>query len=183
MNKHLSVAVLLLSLAACAPRHEPEQPTKNANAPVIPAPSAPPAVTNTAAPAPQPQPAAKTPTIDPKSTEAAEELVRHFAALLNSGSFDEAYMLLGPNAPPRSQFDRRFSSYANLKVSVGRPGEEEGAAGSIYVSVPLTVSGTAAGKAVSRSAGAILRRVNDVPGSTEAQRHWHIERIDWGGAA
>ena len=24
----------------------------------------------------------------------------------------------------------------------------------------------------------ILRRVNDVPGSTEAQRHWHIERID-----
>ena len=22
------------------------------------------------------------------------------------------------------------------------------------------------------------RRVNDVPGSTEAQRHWHIERIE-----
>jgi hypothetical protein len=25
--------------------------------------------------------------------------------------------------------------------------------------------------------------VNDVPGSTEAQRHWHIERIDWGSGA
>ena len=25
----------------------------------------------------------------------------------------------------------------------------------------------------------ILRRVNDVPGSTEAQRRWHIERIEW----
>jgi hypothetical protein len=25
----------------------------------------------------------------------------------------------------------------------------------------------------------ILRRVNDVPGSTEPQRRWHIERIDW----
>jgi len=24
----------------------------------------------------------------------------------------------------------------------------------------------------------ILRRVNDVPGSTEAQRRWHIERIE-----
>jgi hypothetical protein len=35
---------------------------------------------------------------------------------------------------------------------------------------------------VSRSGKAILRRVNDVPGSTEAQRHWHIERIDWGSA-
>jgi hypothetical protein len=27
----------------------------------------------------------------------------------------------------------------------------------------------------------VLRRVNDVPGSTEAQRRWHIERIDWSG--
>jgi hypothetical protein len=24
----------------------------------------------------------------------------------------------------------------------------------------------------------VVRRVNDVPGSTEAQRRWHIERID-----
>jgi hypothetical protein len=24
----------------------------------------------------------------------------------------------------------------------------------------------------------ILRRVNDVPGSTEAQRRWHIERVE-----
>ena len=109
--------------------------------------------------------------------------MRHFVALLNSGSFDEAYMLLGPNAPPRSQFDRRFSSYAHLNVSIGQPGDQEGAAGSIYLSVPLTVSGTAGGRFVSRSATAILRRVNDVPGSTEAQRHWHVERIDWGGAA
>jgi hypothetical protein len=29
----------------------------------------------------------------------------------------------------------------------------------------------------------ILRRVNDVPGSTEAQRRWHIERIDISGAS
>jgi hypothetical protein len=25
-----------------------------------------------------------------------------------------------------------------------------------------------------------LRRVNDVDGSTQAQRRWHIERIEWG---
>ena len=30
-----------------------------------------------------------------------------------------------------------------------------------------------------RPADIILRRVNDVPGSTEAQRRWHIERIEW----
>jgi hypothetical protein len=28
----------------------------------------------------------------------------------------------------------------------------------------------------------ILRRVNDVPGSTEAQRRWHIERIELNAA-
>ena len=26
----------------------------------------------------------------------------------------------------------------------------------------------------------MLRRVNDVDGSTQAQRRWHIERIEWG---
>jgi hypothetical protein len=129
------------------------------------------------------QPTAKQPTIDPKSSEAAQDLVRHFATLLNGGKFDEAYMLLGPGAPPRNRFDRDFSRYSDLNVTLGTPGDQEGAAGSIYLSVPMTVSGKADGKHTSRSATAILRRVNDVPGSTEAQRHWHIERIDWGSAA
>jgi len=28
-------------------------------------------------------------------------------------------------------------------------------------------------------AAVVLRRVNDVPGSTEAQRRWHIENINF----
>ena len=35
------------------------------------------------------------------------------------------------------------------------------------------------GQPFRRPADVILRRVNDVPGSTEAQRRWHIERIEW----
>jgi hypothetical protein len=126
---------------------------------------------------------ATAPTVDPKSSEAAEELVRSFAGLLNRGDLEGAYMLLGPGAGPRDEFQRRFSRFSGLRVTVGAAGGQEGAAGSIYLSVPLTVSGAVDGKHVSRSATAILRRVNDVPGSTEAQRHWHIERIDWGAAA
>ena len=179
MKTHAYLTFPLVALASCGPQHQPEQPTRNTNSPVLPAPSAPPAVQNSAEAAPA-TPTAKAPTVDPKSTEAAEELVRSFARLLNSGKFNEAYMLLGAGAPPRSQFDRQFSRYSNPDVTLGRAGDQEGAAGSIYVSVPLTVSGNAAGKRTSRSATAILRRVNDVPGSTEAQRHWHIERIDWG---
>ena len=155
------------------------------------APSAPPPTTHEEAkteatvPLPRTGPDAKTPLapvklpIDPKSSQAAEELVRGFARLLNEGKLDEAYMLLGPGAPPRAAFDRDFARFPARSVRVGRAGGQEGAAGSIYMSVPLTVSGTADGKRVTRSADVVVRRVNDVPGSTEAQRRWHIERIDW----
>lgn len=181
MKLDFSFGLCALALASCGPQRQPQQPTGNQTSPVVPAPSAPPVVTNT--PAPAPEATAKAPVTDPKSTQAAADLVQGFVELLNQRKFDEAYMLLGPGAPPRAGFDRRFSSYSDLKVTAGAPGDQEGAAGSIYLSIPLTVSGTADGKHRSRSATAVLRRVNDVPGSTEAQRHWHIERIDWGSGA
>jgi hypothetical protein len=112
--------------------------------------------------------------VDPKSTRAALDIAGKFADLLNARKFDEAYMLLGPGAPPRAEFEGEFAKDAKLHVTVGEPGAQEGAAGSSYLSVPLRVSG--------RAATLILRRVNDVPGSTEAQRRWHIERFEWGNA-
>jgi hypothetical protein len=177
---HSANFCLVLALVSCGPAHQPQQPRNNAASPTIPAPSAPPGVSNTPAPAPRGNEAtAQTaPTVDPKSPRAAELLVASFTRLLNEGKLGEAYMLLGPGAPPRSEFDGRFSHYSHL-VTAGKAGEPEGAAGSIYIEVPLTISGTENGHHVDRSANAVLRRVNDVPGSTEEQRHWHIERIDW----
>ncbi|HEX5238892.1 MAG TPA: hypothetical protein VFW39_10580 [Sphingomicrobium sp.] len=182
--KHSAAFCLVLALASCGPPHKAEHATNNAAAPVLPAASAPPGVSNTPAPATVANQAAASkeqtaPTVDPKSPEAAELLVASFASLLNRGKLAEAYMLLGPGASPRSEFDARFSAYSHLKVRTGKAGQAEGAAGSIYIEVPLTISGTEKGKRVERSASAVLRRVNDVPGSTEEQRHWHIERIDW----
>jgi hypothetical protein len=148
-------------------------PVSNQVRPIVPAPGTGPDARTPLAPV--------RPAIDPKSTEAAVQLVRGFVQLLNQRKFDDAYMLLGPNAPPRRAFDHDFARLSDLEVRQGAAGDQDGAAGSIYLSVPLTVSGTADGKRVRRSAEAVLRRVNDVPGSTEAQRHWHIERIDWTG--
>lgn len=176
MKMRVSFAATMLMLGSCGPQRQAQEPANYATAPAQPEASAQPAVTNTAPPA---RPAPK-PTVDPKSSEAAEELVRSLVGLLNEGKFNEAYMLLGPNAPPRAEFDNDFSRYSDLQVTAGAAGDQEGAAGSIYLSLPLTVSGRLAGKRSSRGATAILRRINDVPGSTEAQRHWHIERIDWG---
>jgi len=98
--------------------------------------------------------------------------------LLNERKFDEAYMLLGAIAPPRKDFDRQLLGHTHVTQSAA--GNQEGAAGSVYVSVPLTFGADEGRK---RHATVVLRRVNDVPGSTEAQRHWHIERIDWGAGA
>ena len=64
-------------------------------------------------------------------------------------------------------------------MEIGKPGDMEGAAGSSYITVPAVFYGkTKAGGSFRRGANVILRRVNDVPGSTEAQRRWHIERVE-----
>jgi hypothetical protein len=135
--------------------------------------------------APQASPAASPslprprPILDPKSSEAAVQLAQKFVDLLNDRKFDEAFMLLGPNAPARSEFDSSWAKTDKLHVKLEEPGDQEGAAGSIYLSIPLQVTGTRNGKPVHFGPKLILRRVNDVPGSTEAQRHWHIEHVDW----
>jgi hypothetical protein len=64
----------------------------------------------------------------------------------------------------------------NTRLEIGELGQTEGAAGSIYTTVPVVFYGDG----FRRPASVILRRLNDVPGSTEEQRRWHIERIDWG---
>jgi hypothetical protein len=168
----------MLALAGCGRVEERQQesnrtpavPAFNEAQPAVPAPG-------TGSDARTPLAPVK-PAIDPKSTEAAQELVRGFVRLINAGKLNEAYMLLGPTAPPRKDFDRQLEGYTH--ATQGAAGDQEGAAGSIYLSVPLTLSSDDGRK---REATVILRRVNDVPGSTEAQRRWHIDRIDWGEAA
>lgn len=162
MNRTVGLGLVVVLLAGCWSEPQPRkvQPTPPEAQPV------------TITPPPRP-------TIDPKSSEAAEELVRGFVRLLNEGKIADAYMLLGPNAPPRAEFESGWKSYSNLRVTSGAAGAQDGAAGSIYVSVPLTITGKVQGKDVRRSATVVVRRINDVPGSTEAQRRWHIDRIDY----
>jgi hypothetical protein len=45
--------------------------------------------------------------------------------------------------------------------------------------VPVVIYGRLkSGAEVHEKGQAVLRRVNDVPGSTATQRHWHISRIE-----
>jgi len=117
--------------------------------------------------------------IDPKSVEAAGQVVQHYGALIEQGHWT-ASRKLWSSAETAKAFERSFRNDADVHIQIGELGEPEGAAGSIYEMEPVTFYGKInSGGAYRRSATIALRRVNDVPGSTEAQRRWHIERIDW----
>jgi hypothetical protein len=110
--------------------------------------------------------------IDPKSVEAAAQVVERYADLVENGRATEAESLWSDMAAA-SAFTRHLDS--RLRVEIGRLGRTEGAAGSIYTTIPVVFSGDPRRK----RAEVVLRRINDVPGSTEAERHWHIVRIDF----
>lgn len=130
-------------------------------------------------PSDRPQAAYDGARVDPKSTAAAAVVVQRYGALIARHRFAEARSLWG-DAASAAAFESVLRQFIEAHVEVGEPGESEGAAGSIYVTVPAIFSGPGShGSALRRSAKVILRRVNDVPGSTEAQRRWHIQRIEW----
>jgi hypothetical protein len=186
MMKSGSMLVSMVLLGLCACNRQPEQPASNA--PAMPTnttiPQAQESPNANAAPLNAPAPLAepKGP-IDLKSTEAAGQVVQHYGALIEQRRFGEAETLWGDADTARS-FAAELKRYPEAHLEIGDLGEPEGAAGSIYVTMPVTFYGKQANRdSFRRKADVILRRVNDVPGSTEQQRRWHIERIEWGAAA
>jgi hypothetical protein len=118
--------------------------------------------------------------IDPTSTEAAGQVVQNYGALVEQQRWKEANELWGDPATA-AKMEAALQAYPVVHLEIGNLGHTEGAAGSIYVTMPVILYGDdKAGQPFRYPAEAVLRRANDVPGSTEAQRRWHIERIDWG---
>jgi len=118
--------------------------------------------------------------IDPRSLEAAGQVVQHYGALVEQDDFLKAERLWSDLDAARSFAVALDARFKDVHLEIGELGATEGAAGSIYTTVPVTFYGTSErGKPLRMPADVILRRANDVPGSTERQRRWHIERIDW----
>ena len=196
---HLGTAAALAMLAACN-QPQPQNTTVEANVaiPEASGPSAPePAPAAPTAPQPPTPPPPPAPPVaanvaeanaaepaapDYKSVDAALDVARQFADLVSARKFDQAYALLGGRGGFASvaDFRRHFAPYSDLSLTIldSPPPDPEGAAGSIYLSVQAQMSGMDAGRRVHHPATITLRRVNDVPGSTEAQRHWHVEGFD-----
>jgi len=185
----------MLTIAACSSRAPEPEPgnvvnratvENTAEGDVVPADSTP-APINGAPGTPGGLPDDRTPLeepsgpIDPRSAEGAGQVVQRYGGLLEQRKFAEARLLWGDGGRSsgltEAQFVDAYDKYASIHSEVGKPTDMEGAAGSSYITVPFRLYGTLKSGGEFNMVGPLtLRRVNDVPGSTEEQRRWHIEK-------
>lgn len=107
------------------------------------------------------------------SAQAAARVLETYFALVESGRSAEAAKLRRDG----QVYD--VKPFARLNTQIGAPGRVEGAAGSLFVEVPVVLYGRfVTGGEYHASGKATLRRVNNVPGATAEQLEWRIEKIE-----
>ncbi len=109
------------------------------------------------------------------SAEAAVGVVKRYYAALGRHDYRAAHVLW-PTGPAADALRRGYAHTVSTRVTPVPPFTTEGAAGSSYAEIKVTVDARLTDGTRQRFTGSYtLRRVNDVDGSTAAQRRWHIE--------
>ena len=121
-----------------------------------------------------------TPTVDPKSPEAAIAVLKDYFRLVGERIFVEAHKLWTTGSElSDGAFAASFDPYRDYRGIITGSGRMEGAAGSSYFEVPVEVTGRLKSGERFRQTGTFtLRRVNDVPGATPEQLQWRIYKTD-----
>ena len=113
--------------------------------------------------------------VDPKGPDGARQVVQRYASLIEGGKIAEAQTAWGKGIEQGVLAPARLAALHGIHLEVGKPYDQEGAAGSSYIMVPLTLTATDKASKPIRYAGPItLRRVNDVDGASAAQLRWHM---------
>lgn len=102
-------------------------------------------------------------------------VVRHYYAALAARDYRAAWRLWN-GGQGYAAFRRGYARTASTRVTPLPPFTTEGAVGSVYAEIRVRVDARLIDGTRQRYVGSYtLRRVNDVDGSTPAQRRWHIE--------
>lgn len=109
-----------------------------------------------------------------ESVAAAVGVVRAYYAAVSRHDYRAAYTLWHGHRS-YAEFRRGYAQTVRTTVTPIPPFKSEGAAGSIYTTVTVRVEALLrSGRHQHFTGSYVLRRVNDVPGSTSGQRRWHI---------
>ncbi|MES1956371.1 hypothetical protein SAHY_17429 [Salinisphaera hydrothermalis EPR70] len=123
------------------------------------------------------------PTPAASSTQSAADVLAQYFKAIDAGQFDQAYALWrtqSHQAPASAAaLKSQYPGVSSIRMKVTGNTRTEGAAGTIYATVPITVTEhTRDGTDKSRTGQCVLARSNNVPGSSDKARHWHLHSCD-----
>ncbi|WP_333571424.1 hypothetical protein [Sphingomonas sp.] len=106
-------------------------------------------------------------------------MVRRYYAAIDARDFGTAWTQWGDDGKPGQTlkaFEDGFAHTRSTRATIGTLGPSEGAAGSIYQTVPVTVEAIGDDGAAQRFTGTYtVRHVNDVSGASASQLRWHLD--------
>lgn len=112
--------------------------------------------------------------VPPSASRDPQEVLLSWAKSVSLKDWPTAYGYWGDkgarSGQTLDQFTAAWSKLQQPDLEIGK-GEQEGAAGSLYYTVPVII--VDGGRRIPGEV--VLRRVNDVDGATPEQLRWHIE--------
>ena len=175
MTRSMTLA-LVLALAGCGSGTQTSSPAQSSSSPSL--------APTTAAPAPTPAPSAATPALVPTAEATQDPAVLNSRdcrtvaqAYIQAVAHDDfAFAARVWNDPviDAARLKAVFTPYAIPQIEISKVGQE-GAAGSLYCTVTGKITDVANPNTPPASGEIVLRRVNDVPGSTPDQLRWTIQ--------
>ncbi|MET1161853.1 MAG: hypothetical protein ABWY48_04870 [Pseudoxanthomonas sp.] len=178
IDRFLIAMGLCAGMGACtSSERSPVGAAPQAEAPAAaarPAPTAP----EEGTPAAEAAPAAPAASGDVATPAAARQVVVDYYAAIATGEYAKAYALWSDKGAASGQTFEHFSGgYANtrsVQAVVGEPTDEEGAAGSRYIQVPVQLAALQRDGSERRYSGRFTLRAVMADGASDEQRRWHL---------
>ncbi|HEX2162385.1 MAG TPA: hypothetical protein VHM02_00400 [Thermoanaerobaculia bacterium] len=130
----------------------------------------------------EPAPAATVEPPELDTSEAAVATLAEYYQAIAAGQYARAYSLWrgGGEASGQSfeEFRAGFADTERVSIEIGAAGRVEGAAGSRYVEIPVTLSATLADGTAQCFRGTYALRRSVVPGATADERLWRLHSAD-----
>ena len=172
-QRYTVIGVLLLAMSITACNNSATSQLASANRPTLAN------LSDTSNPSSPPASGTQNPVNNQSPEQQAVQLIHDYYDAIARQDYKQAYLAWdGDGTASKQSFEEYQQGFANIVSiveEVGKPGSLEGAAGSLYIEIPVTVTNVTSNGTPQRFHGSYkLRRVNNVPGSTPQQRRWYI---------